>query len=101
MAATLLAYSRCAAGKWMEQTTSLVTNGGVLRGRTSGQWGRNNVTSPQTPNSAVEQKPAERLDSARSATQDADRVITLCDVRGMLIARHDQRPEQDAPEIAS
>ena len=36
-----------------------------------------------------------------SAAQDADRVITLCDVRGMLIARHDQRPEQDAPEIAS
>jgi hypothetical protein len=35
------------------------------------------------------------------AAQDADRVITLCDIRGKLIARHDLRPEQGDPEIAS
>jgi hypothetical protein len=35
------------------------------------------------------------------AAQDADRVITLCDIRGRLIARHDLRPEQGDPEIAS
>ena len=34
-------------------------------------------------------------------TQDPDRAITLCDERGRLIARHDPRPEQGAPEIAS
>ena len=58
------------------------------------------------PNSAVEQKNAERLDVAHTVyhalvAQDADRVITLCDVRGKLIARHDPRPEQGDPEITS
>ena len=58
------------------------------------------------PKSAAEQKRAERLDVARRAydalvKQDADRVITLCDVRGKLIARHDPRPEENAPETAS
>ena len=58
------------------------------------------------PNSAVEQKSAERLDVAHTVyhalvAQDADRVITLCDVRGKLIARHDPRPEQGDPEITS
>ena len=33
--------------------------------------------------------------------RDADRVITLCDIRGRSIARHDLRPEQGDPEIAS
>ena len=89
----------------MEQTTSLVTNGWVLRGRTSERRGRN-MTASDTPNSAAEQKRAERLDVARTvyhalAAQDADRVITLCDIRGRLIARHDLRPEQGDPEIAS
>jgi len=89
----------------MEQTTSLVTNGWVLRGRTSERRGRN-MTASDTPNSAAEQKRAERLDVARTvyhalAAQDADRVITLCDIRGRLIARYDPRPEQDASEIAS
>ena len=89
----------------MEQTTSLVTNDCVLRDRTSGLWGRN-MTSSQPPNSAAEQKREERLDVARTvyhalAAQDADRVITLCDLRGKLIARHDLRPDQGDPKIAS
>ena len=76
----------------------VVTNGWVLRGRTSGRRGRN-MTASDTPNSAAEQKRAERLDVARRvyhalAAQDADRVITLCDIRGRLIARHDLRPEE-------
>jgi hypothetical protein len=63
------------------------------------------MTASDKPNSAAEQKSAERLDVARRTfdalvKQDADRVITLCDVRGKLIARHDPRPEEDAPEIA-
>jgi hypothetical protein len=67
-----------------------------------GSWGRN-MTASDTPNSAAEQKRAEQLDVARTvyralAIQDADRVITLCDVRGKLIARHDLRPEKDDPE---
>ena len=64
------------------------------------------MTSSHPPNSAVEQKSAERLDVAHTVyhalvAQDADRVITLCDVRGKLIARHDPRPEENAPETAS
>ena len=63
------------------------------------------MTASDKPNSAAEQKSPERLGVARTAydalvKQDADRVITLCDVRGKLIARHDPRSE-DAPEIAS
>ena len=64
------------------------------------------MTASHTPNSAAERKRAERLDVARTvyhalAAQDADRVITLCDERGRLMARHDPRPEEDAPEIVS
>jgi hypothetical protein len=64
------------------------------------------MTASDTPNSAAEQKRAQRLDVARTvyhalAAEDADRVITLCDIRGRLIARHDLRPEQGDPEIAS
>jgi hypothetical protein len=64
------------------------------------------MTASDKSNSAAEQKSAERLDVARTAydalvKQDADRVITLCDVRGRLIARHDPRPEQTGSEIAS
>jgi hypothetical protein len=59
------------------------------------------MTASDTPNSATEQKRAERLDVARTAyhalaVQDANRVITLCDIRGRLIARHDLRGEQGA-----
>ena len=64
------------------------------------------MTASDTPNSAAEQKGAERLDVARTvyhalAAQDADRVITLCDIRGRLIARHDLRPEEDTQQSAS
>ena len=64
------------------------------------------MAASDTPNSAAEQKRAERLDVARTvyrglAAQDADRVINLCDVHGRLIARHDLRPEEDASKIAS
>jgi hypothetical protein len=64
------------------------------------------MTASDTPKSAAEQKSAERLEVARSvydalAAQDAGRVITLCDIRGRLIARHDLRPEKDDPKIAS
>ena len=48
------------------------------------------MTASDTPNSAQER--AERLDVARTvyhalAAQDANRVITLCDIHGRLIAR--------------
>jgi hypothetical protein len=55
---------------------------------------------------ALERKRADRLDIARRlyralVAQDPDRVITLCDGGGRVVARHDPRPELDAPEIAS
>ena len=60
------------------------------------------MTASQTPSSVAER----RLDIARRlyqalVAQDPNRSITLCDERGRLIARHDPRPEQGAPEIAS
>jgi hypothetical protein len=60
------------------------------------------MTVPQTPRSLVERRLAiaRRLYQALVA-QDPDRVITLCDSGGRVVARHDPRPEQDAPEIAS
>jgi hypothetical protein len=51
----------------------------------------------KTPRSArAERKRAERLDIARRlyqalAAQDPDRVITLCDGGGRVVARHDSR----------
>ena len=64
------------------------------------------MTASHPPNSTDERKRAQRLDVARTVhqalvAQDADRVITLCDERGRLIACHDPRPEQGDPEIAS
>ena len=61
-----------------------------------------NMTASDTPNSAAEQKHAEGLDVASAvyqalAPQDADRVFTLCDVRGRLIVGHDLRPDQSDP----
>jgi hypothetical protein len=62
------------------------------------------MTVSHTPPSALERKRADRLDIARRlyqalVAQDPDQVITLCD--GRVVARHDPRPELDAPEIAS
>ena len=89
----------------MEQTRPLVPNDWLLRVERRRSRGRN-MTASDPPNSAAEQKRAERLDVARTvyhalAAQDADRVITLCDIHGRLIARHDLRPEQGDPENAS
>jgi hypothetical protein len=99
------AFIRIRGRQWMEQTTSLVTNGWVLQGSNIGAAGRN-MTASDTPNSAAEQKRAERLDVARTvyhalAAQDADRVITLCDIHGRLIARHDLQPDEGTQQSAS
>jgi len=56
------------------------------------------MTSSHSPNSAVEQKRAEPLDSARLATRKAFRVMTLCDLHGRLIACDDPPPERGAPD---
>jgi hypothetical protein len=53
--------------------------------------------------SFAEQKRERRPEIARRlyqalVAQDADRVITLCDARGKVVARHDLRSEQD-PEM--
>ena len=60
----------------------------------------------QTPNSAAERKRVARLEVARTlyqalVAQDPDRLITLRDGGGRVVARHDLRPEQGDPEIAS
>ena len=61
----------------------------------------------KTPRSArVKRKPVERLDIARRlyqalAVQGLDRVITLRDGSGRVVAGYDPRPEPDAPENAS
>jgi hypothetical protein len=57
---------------------------------------------PETPNSAEERKRVARLKIARGlyralVDQDPDRLITLRDGGGRVMARHDPRPEQDDP----
>jgi hypothetical protein len=61
---------------------------------------------PQTPSSAEECKRVGRLEVARRlyqalVDQDPDRLITLRDGGGRVVARHDLQPEQDEPEVAS
>jgi hypothetical protein len=56
------------------------------------------MTASDTPNSATEQKRAERLDVAHVR---AVQVFTLCDIRGRLILPHDPRLEQNSSETAS
>jgi hypothetical protein len=60
------------------------------------------MTVSQTPSSAAERRLAiaRRLYQALVA-QDPDRLITLCDGRGRVVARHDPQLEQGSPEIAS
>jgi len=65
-----------------------------------------NMIIPQTPNSAEERKRVARFEVARRlyqalVAQDPDRLITLRDGSGRVVARHDPRPDQDDPEIAS
>jgi hypothetical protein len=60
----------------------------------------------QTPNSAAERKRVAQLEVARRlyqalVAQDPDRLITLRDGGARIVARHDPRPEQGDPEIAS
>jgi len=64
------------------------------------------MTIPQTPNSAEERKRVTRFKVARRLyqaliAQDPGRLITLRDGGGRVVARHDPRPEQGDPEIAS
>jgi hypothetical protein len=95
------AFIRAEHGRLVEQTTSLVTNERQCSG-INGATGAQNMFASDTPNSATEQKRAERLDVSHArAVQDADRVFTLCDIRGRLILRDDLRPKQDASEITS
>jgi hypothetical protein len=58
------------------------------------------MTVSQTPSSAAERRLAiaRRLYQALVA-QDPDRVITLCDSVGGVVARHEPLPEEDAPEV--
>ena len=61
---------------------------------------------PQTPNSAEERKRVARLEVAHRLYraligQDPDRLITLRDGGGRVVARYDPRPEQGDPELAS
>jgi hypothetical protein len=70
-----------------------------------GARGGANMIIPQTPNLAekrkrVRFKVARRVYQALVA-QDPDRLITLRDDDGRVVARHDPRPEEDDPEIAS
>src|SRR5262249_13448112 len=68
---------------------------------------RDNMTVSQTPISAVERKRARRHKIARRlyeqlVAQNPNRVITLRDGGGRVVARHERRPAAEgAPEIAS
>jgi hypothetical protein len=59
----------------------------------------------KTPSSTrAQRKQAKRLDIARRlyqalVAQEPDRIIILRDGGGRVVARHNPRPEQDAPEI--
>jgi hypothetical protein len=59
------------------------------------------MTISQTPSSIAERRLAiaRRLYEAL-VTEDPNRAITLCDVCGGVVARHDPPPEQANPEIA-
>ena len=64
------------------------------------------MITPQTPNLSEERKCVARLEVARRlyqalVAQDPDRLITLRDGGGRVVALHDPRPEQDDLEIAS
>ena len=61
----------------------------------------------KTPSSSrADRKHAERLDIARTlyqalAAQDPDRLITLCDGSGRVLARSERRRDEDADEKVS
>jgi hypothetical protein len=65
-----------------------------------------NMIFLQPPNSAEERKRIAQLEVGRRlyqalVVQDPDRLITLRDGGGWVLARHDLRPEQGDPEAAS
>jgi hypothetical protein len=88
----------------MAETTDIITSHhfGCLGLYDSEQQGAN-MLIPQTPNSAEARKRVARFKVARRLyqTYDPDRLITLRDDSGRVVARHDPRPEQDDPEITS
>jgi hypothetical protein len=62
------------------------------------------MTASETPD-AEERKRVRRHKIARRLyealiAQDPERLITLCDGAGEMVARHDPLPEHGAPEIA-
>jgi hypothetical protein len=64
------------------------------------------MTVSVTPSIDPDRRHAERLEIAHKLYQalvarDPDRVITLCDGDGRVVAHNDPRPEQGDPEIAS
>ena len=89
--------NRPAGRKWLEPPTSLsaITLGASVS--ESGAPGARTVVIPQTPNSAEERKRVARLEGVARrlyqalAAQDPDRLITLCDGSGRVVARHDPR----------
>jgi hypothetical protein len=63
---------------------------------------KGNMTVSQIPKSVVERRLAiARRLYEQLVAQNPNRVITLRDGIGRVVARHNPRPEQDAPEIAS
>ena len=58
------------------------------------------MNASETPN-VEERKRARRHKIEALVAQDPDRLITLTDRRGEVLAHHDPLPEHDAPEIAS
>jgi hypothetical protein len=103
VAATLRVYSR-PGRQSMEQTTSPSTK--LVGARHAIETVGRNMTASDTPNSPAERKRARRHKVARRlyeqlVVQNPHRVITLRDGVGRVVARHDPRPEQGDPEIAS
>jgi len=84
----------------MEYTTSPSSKVVVARRRAVGR----NMTASDTPNSPAERKRARRHKVARRlyeqlAARNPNRVITLRDGAGKVVARHDLRPEHIDPEM--
>ena len=89
----------------MEQATSPSTKFGCSLEIAIGAVGRK-MTASDKPNSPAERKRARRHKVARKlyeqlVAQNPHRVITLGDGVGGVVARHDPRPEQGDPKIAS
>ena len=62
------------------------------------------MTASETPN-AEERRRVRRRKIARRlyealVVQDPERLITLCDGAGEVVARHDPLPKHDAPDLS-